>query len=757
MQERVRGGSQVGGVVGVYIKIANVLRCRRIGPAPSLCVMSPSSTAPTVPITTGYHHSNNVSTINYNRPMPKQSIQYTAPNGHGAIARRDQTDTDEFGVPPVRMIPNTTNHPGYGFDDRNMAGHGKREEGPVSTGQSGNIDPRPVGRRPGTGGSTNQQNRLTVTNFNDGEMESLGAAITEMHSLRRGQRAWPSAEDEKKQLYERAVAKVEKVQGAGVMANVSSSADVSFLHSLNRAPAPLKLLKPVSPDASPKRSAPGWMTAEDEKIRLYEQAQATAKRTQAFGAYSPSLRSRTSSDALVDGTETHPSRGGSLSAGVMLYQQAVSSMRNKPSHNKNQGSRDVVPPPTRTSPPPRDVGSGGGASGSQSVPHYPSAEDEKKALRMYYEAKLAVDRSQNTEYASKEGIGSLGPASYDVLYPQGSGASGSGSGAGTGAGGSRQVCEDLPPPFEEPPPDSALMQVSEKERLRQYYETQDKAQGSSVERSSPTYSSPMPKTSYAGPPPMEDWAARGLGRRDEGQDAVAPPMPPPMREPAQSPPLRMGPIVNGSGSGGRAQPVPPPTMNGMQPLTANEEKARLRAKYEAEERQGAQGYVSPRPPPPPRVYATESAHGHPYGYARAPLHAHTTSVNGFADASRHPYATAGAIPNGLDLSPSPSPRLPSSSSSPPPPLMPRPPAEYILQTQEEDMDLRLRYRDELYGADMDMDMDGGVGGDSVGMGVNEALQGLPMMRPASRPLYWQQNDGTRSAGPYGTGRGMSGG
>jgi len=382
---------------------------------------------------------------------------------------------------------------------------------------------------------------------------------------------------------------------------------------------------------TPKKSSP-WPTAEVEKVRLYEHAQATAKRTQAFGASPPSIHSRSSSDANSPGPrdKTFPSSvvpGPSISAGAALYQQAVSSISPNVNNGPNAPNSRATPPSPPTS--------------LSRVPHYPSAEEEKAALRRYHEAKLAVDRNQNTQFAYKEGIGAgssagvAAPVSYDSLYPE---PDGSGS-----AGGS-----DMPPPFDSSGSGSRPHYLNEKERLRKQYEAQDAAalaaQAQVPEREPPSFPSHTERApSYSGPPPEESGSSEKeiLKRRLEEQDRVAQLLQQQQHERQEQLMPQTPPLMNGS----RAPPVPP-TLNGFRPLTAAEEKAQLRAKYEAEQQAAVNGHAPDAPPHP-----------------------------------RHPYATA---------TPTCEAPLPPP---PPPPLLPRPPVEYIQETQE--ADLRGRYFDSL--------------------------------------------------------------
>ncbi|KAF9242069.1 hypothetical protein BU15DRAFT_73000 [Melanogaster broomeanus] len=560
--------------------------------------------------------------VNSRAPLvpPKQSVQYsTAPVGQNgsANAQKDQIEVDELGALEYShaKAAGTINHPGYGSSNR-PASRGlqgiQEDSGAVGGGGPSTIEPRPSftssGRRRRVSAAT-AQNRFTITNISEKDTaEGIQAQVpraTPPTTPARGDRSWPTAENEKKQLYENAVARVQMVQGSAAMGNATSEA-----------------LSDASTTTTPKKSK-RWPTAEEEKVRLYDKAQATAKRTQAYGAYSPSIHSRSSSEANSPPPREKQFSSGSaapstaISAGAALYQQAVSSMA-RPS-NSNLGNSSHVSP----SPPP----SGSGSS-PRNVPHYPSAEEEKAALTRYYQAKLAVDRSQNTQYASREGIvgsssssaAAAAPIPYDSLY----------------GGSSQGDSSDMPPPFDSSGSSSQPHYLNEKERLRRQYEAQDAAalaaQAQVQEPLEELHSSPA----YTSPPPAESGLSEKelLRRRYEEQDAAA--LAQQQQGQALQAPQPPPPRANGS----RAPPVPPPVANGFKPLTAAEEKAQLRAKYEAEDGGAGSGL---------------------------------TNGSGFAfQAHSHPYANATAIPNG-------------SSNTTPPPLLPRPPAEYIQETQVEDM------------------------------------------------------------------------
>lgn len=588
---------------------------RRIGIAPSLC-MTPSSAAATVParpLTGNSQISDyNSSAQGHGRtPLtpPASSIKYnTTPNAQNGDNQHDDLEVDEVGALQSHQsrVPGTIDHPGYGSSAQIPMG---------SIQEDSALAVRPVGgsgrRRRGSAVAAGTQNRLTITNISDRDAELREAVEQAQMAARqqqtttpqmRGQRSWISAEEEKRKLYESARAKVEQVQGSAVMALQSSETS-------------------PQPKGSPSFRA-AWPTAEEEKVRLFDKAQATAKRTQALGA---SSHSREGSEANGSPGFSKPSRSiSALSAGAALYQHAVSSMnKNSTDYTSPNASANVSP--SRSPNPPSPPLS----TSSKIVPHYPSAEEEKAALKRYHEAKLAVDRSQNTQYATREGISSssAAPVAYDTLYP-------SSSISRSASYGAQPSGSDMPPPFDGP--NDQPQYLNEKEKLRRHHEVQDAA-AMAAQNSAATDMSPSYTASPLYSPPAQSSATSALSekellrRRFEEQDSAAlaqqQPQPPPPR------------AVNGS----RLPPPPVTPVSGLRPLTAAEEKAQLRAKYAAEEQQ-ANGNVS-------------------------------TSASGFNSHHRSP---SGAVP---------------SSAPPPPPLMPRPPAEYIQETQEEDA--RVRYYDSI--------------------------------------------------------------
>lgn len=310
-------------------------------------------------------------------------------------------------------------------------------------------------------------------------------------------------------------------------------------------------------------------------------------------------QSKTHSDPIASGSHLKASSISqpisslpTVSAGAALYQHAISSMHRNPPEQTLPS-----PPPShdRVSPP------------MKSIPAYPSAEEEKAALKRYHEAKSAVERTQGIQNP---------PVAYDSLYPNNL---------------TRSASYSVSPSSSMP--GNAL---SEKERQRRAYEVQDAAASS---QQTPAYSSPP--VAYSPPAFTSSGSGNALSekeilrRRYEAQDAAAlgsssgPPPQPPPRRPSLSHDVRHPPAGVIAGS--------------SRILSAVEEKAQLRARYEAEE-QNARLNGTPSPPLPPSF--------------------------GYQPTGQGPTAET------------------QTSPPPPPPLMPRPPAVYIQETQAEDARIR---------------------------------------------------------------------
>ncbi|PCH37906.1 hypothetical protein WOLCODRAFT_148865 [Wolfiporia cocos MD-104 SS10] len=506
---------------------------------------------------------------------------------------------------------------------------------------SGRVAEPAVIARPRASSARATGSRLTVTNLNEQELaeypelQQMQAQIQapRPRASAQGQSAsrsrWMTAEEEKRKLYETAVANVERVQGeihprSSTTQNASSAPSVTTDSSST--PAPSNVSTPSKPNSHNR-----WPTAEEEKRRLFESAQERVARMQgmngsATGSPPPSSHGR--SDSVASSQPATSSPGASASAGGSAPTQSRS-------------------PPVK----------------SQSL-QYSSAEEEKAALRRYYDAKAAVERTHNAAY----GMAPQSPpvlTAYDALYPK------------SDTTVSSPPVNDSPPAFV--PSSSQPSYLSEKERLRRAYEAQDAAAAASPNM--PPISAVAPQQQFvppvvpSSPPPMAmpkpQWAPTAISmsvpvattpqpapstpmssaaaekemlrRRFEAQDAASrvangPPAPPPRAVP-HTPPT---PPTTGS----RPIPTPPRSPAVSRPLTAAEEKARLKAQYEADDR---------------------AAQPQSYNLPVAPAPMFAPMTNGFhRQDSMSPPA---------ELIPPPA----------PPPLAPRPPKEYILETQEEDM------------------------------------------------------------------------
>ncbi|KAJ6546448.1 hypothetical protein DFH09DRAFT_643262 [Mycena vulgaris] len=353
-------------------------------------------------------------------------------------------------------------------------------------------------------------------------------------------------------------------------------------------PPPVRATTP--PRAAPPQAS-RWPTAEEEKLRLFNEAQEAVKKTQGLefysgpsrsGSYQASTHGRSNSDLVNDSGNTKPTTSNATAGG---------SSSHSPSRTRSDSSQK---PATK-------------------VPQYLTAEQEKAALKRYHEAKQAVGRVQG--YVSEEGAdlksaSGSSPIAYDSLFPSPALPSGSSANAPNGKG-------DSPPPFEATSPD--LSRLSEKERLRRAYAAQDAA---ALQNNKPVNDAPPP---FSGVSPQGLSEKELLQKRFDAQDAEA-------RRAAGAP--RPPPRKASNSSIGRPAPAPP---GSVKVLTALEEKALLKARYDAE------------------------------------------------DAGSKPRVNGNAVyTNGGGLS-SPSSSASATSSPPvPPPLMPRPPVEYIQETQEED-------------------------------------------------------------------------
>ncbi|TFK46684.1 hypothetical protein OE88DRAFT_1739297 [Heliocybe sulcata] len=584
-------------VVSNWPRSVSAEAVRRIGPAPSLSLgaHNASSVVPAQPRTVAAQNSS--WTLNQQNPQRQdQARPYsTAPvNGFGQ-QNQQSGNADEFGVvQPAGMNGNTSagGRPGTGYSATGVP----------------QPDAAANARRPRSGSSAHGANRFTIMNANDQDLQQINAASTYSRIPNAGSpaNAWPSAEAEKQRLYESAKAQVERAQGG----NSPPSTQTTHPRVKHQDAGPI-----MKADVMPPRGTGSpWQAAEEEKVRLYTQAQINAMKHQGYEAYSPPS---TANGAPASGHGHSPSfssLNGALAAhtmspGAAMYSHAMSQV-GRPMSSQPNGRANA-----------NGSASSGSAHASPPVhaptPKYPTADQEKEMLKRYEQAKNAVEMRQAVEMAN-DGQAAQDAPPYDMP--------GSSSQAPPQAMSPPMHTDGLPPAFDSSDP---MAHLPEKERMRRHYEAQDAAaaSGPSNGPDAPAYSPPsspwQPEASSVGNGLSEKEIMR---RRYEAQDAAAlaggdPPQPPPransLSQQPRSPP-----------------PLPPSYGNTNRPLTAAEEKALLRAQYEAED-QGAG----------------------------------SSTATASAGPSSFPVPDYNAVP-------------------PPPPLAPRPPADYIHETQVEDARLR---------------------------------------------------------------------
>lgn len=400
--------------------------------------------------------------------------------------------------------------------------------------------------------------------------------------------------------------------------------------------------------AAPQVDTTRWATAEEEKIRLFTQAQNNARIMQGFAqdlnesgkAAHGRMASHDSSRSVQQGVT--PGRPPVKSAGAALYSHAMASV-NKPSWGTPVSPSPPVPPP---------------ASQTPTSSRLPSATEEKAMLRRYHDATRAVQRHQEFNFGSPDGIMPSGSSSL----PRDSSAGPYSSNELDNPSG--PAPDELPPPWVPSPEFSQTEEMSEKERYRLAFEARERAAAATGQQSA----APPPPASPTTIPPTDYYTATGThypgvnGSGPLGETANGGPPPPwhPTPPAAQSglpPHLRA-----------RSPPVPPP--NPSQPglsriLSAAEEKALLKAKFDAEEQ--------PAPPPPISPQGQQEYHPSP---RTKPSPGKLSPTRTELPLSRDQRQVA--IPA-------------STPPRTPPPLLPRPPASYIQETAEENA----RLQDEL--------------------------------------------------------------
>jgi hypothetical protein len=339
----------------------------------------------------------------------------------------------------------------------------------------------------------------------------------------------------------------------------------------------------------------------------------------------------------------------------------------------------------------KNVGPGGYAAGVPKTPQYLTAEQEKEAFRRYEEAKMAVDRVHNP-YESN----GTGPIAYDSLYPKPGGSS-------SGAGASGAV--DAPPPFEasitgsnaSAGPMSAMVEKAAlAERMR--LEEAAGAMHNQAVAPPPSFNAVQDNMQQQ----YRDAAAEkeDVRKKLEAKDAAT------AAKRARHQQQRQQSLRNQQQYQQQQQHQPHQSMpqppSSTQVLTAAEEKARLKAKFEAKDAARMMGQKKvngmPTPPASPRPQATSFQSSNPQ-----------------VSQQQHQLMTPV------------SPLVPTPP--PPPPLMPRPPAEYIRETREEDERVSKVVIDGV-----GLDDEGSEGGSGGGGGGSGRAAGIYMNGNASGSL-----------------------
>ncbi|KAG9087542.1 hypothetical protein FRC06_002488, partial [Ceratobasidium sp. 370] len=517
---------------------------------------------------------------------------------------------------------------------------------------------------------------------------------------------WLSAAEEKRMLFEKARAAAEKTQmRAGTGSPPIDDGPAPSLH----APAPTPGLAPAPYGNAYPRS------------------------NSAFSGGGPFVMSPASSDppGFFSPPAITPAAGKS---GEELFAAGLAAMGRQSMYAVPRSQTSQSPPPPSQPQPPRvaspPYASGGGSllGHSSSQRRFPTAAEEKATLA-YQAAKQRVEQAWANEGVGGSSDGyangssqphSPGVPSYDALY--GSAPPPAASPLTRPLSVQRQTSStaESPPPIQSSPPPmpasdlppgftpnpgptaSALSALEEKARLRRQYEEQDSAGASASKLAPPPVTPPPP----AGPPTgygysahdekermrlmyaEQDAAVRTNERRATTDSSRRTALPAPPTAP--TPPLPVpGYDINGNGSG------PAPFTGGFvnpatrKPLSAVEEKARLRAQYEAEANGHAVngGGQSDEPPPP----SFESHYQPQHSFAPPDRNGGPTPEPSSASSGLQRDPTVSWGKRRATQTPAPPEAAPPSEfvpPPPPPPLMPKPPATYIQETIAADAEVK---------------------------------------------------------------------
>ncbi|KAH8979956.1 hypothetical protein EDB92DRAFT_309789 [Lactarius akahatsu] len=627
-------------IVSNWPRYVSTEAVRRIGIAPSLSLQQPVLSM------------NTVTSVNRPRVAPTTTGQPATVTGMAHPFASVPANVNDSRL--VNTMPNGVGAPvaldEMGFIARPSSEGDERQPQPQAEASS-----PPPRRRSRTGSAIPPSNRFTITNMTDNEfpedsphINAPGSTLTpQTQSSSKNQ--WPTAEEEKARLYQEAKAKVERVQGG--LDRSESSADEY----------PSQGSPQSSIRSAPQVDTTRWATAEEEKIRLFTQAQNNARIVQGYAQDLNDSRASHGRGASRDSSRSFQQSGSGrppvISAGAALYSHAMATA-NKPSWSASVSTSSPMQPPA-----------------SQSS-RLPTAAEEKEMLRRYHDATNAVQRHHEANFGPSDGVMSSGSTSqlHDAS---------AGSYSGDHSYGSAP--DELPPPWVPSAEFSQTEGLSEKERYRIAFEARERAA-----RQQQQPASPPPPASPPVSPPADYYTATGTRPDVNGSDpglmeAADDGQPPPWQP---TPPTQSGlpPHLRA-----RSQPVPPssPGKPGSpRVLSAAEEKAMLKAKYEEEESK------SLPPSPPPK--------------GRSP-----------------------SSPGKVFTPPTTQTQTPPQT---PPPLMPRPPASYIQETAEEDA----RLQDELANAKSSISANGNGNGHAT---VTRSATGVGIATPNATLLARRASTG----------------
>jgi hypothetical protein len=419
------------------------------------------------------------------------------------------------------------------------------------------------------------------------------------------------------------------------------------------------------------------MTAAEEKALLYEKAQAAVSKAQ--------------------GVSGSSGIGGIRPTASELYQQAMANVSLRNQQQTLNSPHGHISPLSGTTRKPSAAGS------VTKVPQYQTAEQEKAALRRYEQARMAVDRLHNPD----------APVDYDSLFSK--------------AGGSSSSPADAPPPSFEAtvgagaggPMTASQEKVLLAERMRAY----DAAAAQQQQAQQPPVFDAVHAQNHgvSGHQDYQDAAAEKaeLRRKLEEKDAAAAARKKSAKSGGVGIPPRNHSLTAGSGAGARPTPTPPNNAGVLSPgsstnsavLSAAEEKARVKAKFEAKD----QAAAAKKKKSNPKI----GVNGHPQAASprASPLAMTTTPL----PTSPQPLSRSFQHQQNAGMtSLSPSAAQAQVAPGTPPPLMPRPPQEYIQETREEDARVS---KFAIDGASVKLDSESFIDGGEVGLNGNGYANG----------------------------------